>query len=516
MSAEGGDKSAPDKGGFVSADQHACDQVGKKRMRSLCLKQNFSRQLYQMIIRQLHHDGYLAAAAAVADATNVVVPRLEEGGDRLSKVVSWGLSVEESNIVEMENFWKSEVVERYISASKVYMPMHLSESAEVGHTAYRMRERFITSPLGGVVRRLSFSADGSLVACGGTNGLCAVFALKTIEDLSALEEVRQEQHYRGLEKNTVGNVGVGNASNKITELAEARRFHEHSQSVEALSFHPSRPLLLTGGFEGDMYVRDYSQPENRTVHKLRDSFPIRSGVFHPSGEYILYATDHTAPRLLNLCTGMIVTPALTADGIAVSETSAVAGANGTARGVVQRRSSEAGHTAALCDVGFSPDGRVFASCGLDGSLIIYDGVSSRVITKVGNAHSGVPVTSVQFSRTGNILLTAGMDSVPRLWDLRRGDGRWGCAEVMSFGEPGKCNHRSIRASFSCNESHILCQDTSLFAIHAYCVYTGDISYTLAVPNHMQRGVAPAPFCNVVVSGGDDSRMRLWTPAWIST
>ncbi|EAN78932.1 WD domain, G-beta repeat, putative [Trypanosoma equiperdum] len=492
---------------------HGVDHGSRKRARSICLKQNFSRLLYQMVIRQLHHDGFLAAASAVADATNVVVPRLEENADRLSKVVSWGLAVEESSVVEIENFFKFEVVERYLSASRVYMPLHLSESARVGSMAYRMRERFITSSLGGVVRRLAFSSDGSLIACGGTDGLCAIFSLNTIEDLSALEEVRQEQHFNGLDGSNPSNIGVGNASNKITELAEARRFHEHTHSVEAISFHPTKQLLVTGGFEGDLYIRDYSQPDNHVVHKLRDAFPVRSAVFHPSGEYVLYATDHTTPRLLNLRSGSVVAPVAHSDNAAATCVTAMAGGKGVARGASQRKGCDAGHAAALCDVDFSPDGRTFASCGLDGSLIVYDGVSSRIVAKVNNAHSSVPVTSVKFSRTGNILLTAGMDSVARLWDLRRGDGGWGCTEVMSFGEPGKCNHRSFRASFSCNESHVLSQDTSLFAIHAHCVYTGDTSYTLTVPNHMQRGFAPAPFSNVVVSGGDDSRMRLWTPAW---
>ncbi|RNF26229.1 cleavage stimulation factor subunit 1 [Trypanosoma conorhini] len=499
--------------------------VIRKRPRVACLRQSFSRQLYQMIIRQLHHDGYLGAAAAVADATGVVVPRLEQNGQRLSKLVSMGLAHEASNVTEMENFLSYEVVERYLGASKLYVPLHLTESSTVGQMAYRMRERFTTSSLGGVVRRVSMSPDGSLVACGGTNGLCVVFSLKTMEDLMALEEVRQENQFRGLDgsgsggggsgSGSGGNVGVRNASNKITELAEARRFHEHTQSVEAMHFHPSRPLLLTGGREGDLYLRDYSQPNNKVLHKLHDTFPIRSAVFHPSGEYILYATDHTAPRLLNLRTWKLMTPttATNKEGSASASNPATGRSGMPNRGGFYRRGTDDSHAAALCDVDFSADGRLFASCGLDGSLIVYDGVSSRPVAKVNNAHSSVPVTSVKFSRTGNFILSAGMDSVARLWDLRRSDGGCGTVEVMSFGEPGKCNHRSIHAAFSCNESHVLLQDTSLFAIHSYCVYSSDKSYSLVVPNHMQRGFAAAPFCNTVVSGGDDCRVRLWTPAW---
>ncbi|RNF02594.1 cleavage stimulation factor subunit 1 [Trypanosoma rangeli] len=525
MSEEAAGKSEATEGTATPHHTNTVDYnnaVIRKRPRVACLRQNFSRQLYQMIIRQLHHDGYLGAAAAVADATGVVVPRLETNSQRLSKLVAMGLAHEASNVTEMDNFLTYEVVERYLGASKLYVPLHLTESSTVGQMAYRMRERFTTSSLGGVVRRVNMSPDGSLVACGGTNGLCVVFSLRTIEDLMALEEVRQENQFRGLDGSGGGsgggggNVGLRNASNKITELAEARRFHEHTQSVEAMHFHPSRPLLLTGGREGDLYLRDYSQPNNKVLHKLHDTFPIRSAVFHPSGEYILYATDHTAPRLLNLRTWKLMTPT-TATSKEDNASANIVATGGTGMpnrgGGFYRRGTDDSHTAALCDVDFSLDGRLFASCSLDGSLIVYDGVSSRPVAKVNNAHSSVPVTSVKFSRTGNFILSAGMDSVARLWDLRRSDGGCGTVEVMSFGEPGKCNHRSIHAAFSCNESHVLLQDTSLFAIHSYCVYSSDKSYSLVVPNHMQRGFAAAPFCNAVVSGGDDCRVRLWTPAW---
>ncbi|ORC92399.1 uncharacterized protein TM35_000031520, partial [Trypanosoma theileri] len=423
MSTEANTKSTPNDKSLAQPPPNTVDHSNmssRKRPRVACLKQNFSRHLYQMMIRQLHHDGYLAAAAAVADATGVVVPRLQEDGHRLSRLVARGLADEASCIMDMQNFMQSEVVERYLSASRLYIPLHLSESSTVGQAAYRMRERFTTSSLGGVVRRVCVSPDGTLVACGGTNGLCVVFSLKTMEDLMALEEVRQENQFRGIDgSNNSTTVGVRNASNKITELAEARRFHEHTQSVEAMHFHPSQPLLLTGGREGDLYVRDYSQPDNKIVHKLHDTFPIRSGVFHPSGEYILYATDHPAPRLLNLRTEKLMTPATAGDAIHIGSTNMITSNRNTmsSGGGGFRRGGEMGHTAALCDVNFSADGRLFATCSLDGSIILYDGVSSRVVAKINNAHSTVPVTSVSFSRTGNILLSAGMDSVARLWDL---------------------------------------------------------------------------------------------------
>ena len=53
----------------------------------------------------------------------------------------------------------------------------------------------------------------------------------------------------------------------------------------------------------------------------------------------------------------------------------------------------------------------------DGSIKIWDGVSSRVMATFANAHDGAPVCSVQFSRNGKYVLSSGLDSLCKLWEL---------------------------------------------------------------------------------------------------
>jgi cleavage stimulation factor subunit 1 len=499
-----------------------------KRSRRGVLINPLSRELYQMAVRQLHHDGFLAAASAVCDATGVTVDDVEGDGDRLFRVVRAGLSVEEMERNAEVEFQATQVVERFLSASKLYMPLSLSNRWSMGSRCVSMRERFVSASLGGVVRDISFSPDGAYITCAGTNGVAALFSLETLEDLCSLNEVRTSnlkrsppEHYGAAAKTKGEPVPGGVRSlnvNEVTELAMVRRFSEHTQSVEVMRFHPREPVLLSGGYEGDVYLRNYAYPDSKVLMKVHDTFAVRSAAFHPSGEYLVIATDHHLPRLINVRTEKVLTP----PGTYVSSSTHASGDGdedgSSAASTYCSTDFGAQHTAALTSVCFAPDGRTMVSTSLDGSWMLYDGVTGRVIYKSQNAHSSVSVTSAVYSRTGNVVLTAGMDSTARLWDLRRLSTTLrnnDSPEVQSFGEPVKCRRRSIRAAFSANESHVFCQDSSLLAIQRYCVYTGEVVATLTTqPSFEQHGLAASPYSNFLITGGDDSRLHLWTPTWL--
>jgi len=56
----------------------------------------------------------------------------------------------------------------------------------------------------------------------------------------------------------------------------------------------------------------------------------------------------------------------------------------------------------------------------DGSIRIYDTVSSQLINIIRNAHSGTPISSVTLTRSGRYLLSGGKDGWGRLWDMSNG------------------------------------------------------------------------------------------------
>lgn len=49
--------------------------------------------MYQLIIRQLAHDGYISAASHLTDVTGVIPAPLDDDGNRLMKIVANGLNV---------------------------------------------------------------------------------------------------------------------------------------------------------------------------------------------------------------------------------------------------------------------------------------------------------------------------------------------------------------------------------------------------------------------------------------
>ena len=53
----------------------------------------------------------------------------------------------------------------------------------------------------------------------------------------------------------------------------------------------------------------------------------------------------------------------------------------------------------------------------DGSIKIWDGISSKCVGTISQAHEGAPVGSVAFSRSGKYVLSSGMDSSVKLWEL---------------------------------------------------------------------------------------------------
>ena len=464
----------------------------RKRARVPCMEEPFFRTMYRHIVSQLVHDGFTQAADAVAISTGVVVPNLREAaaanGRQLERIVANGMAVEHLSTQQKTLFDVEQCVERCVARAAMQSPECVADAkvrSAVG-VQEAVVERFVTPSLGAVVRSLTFSADGRFLLCGASGGSVRLYAMHTLEaslhhaDQRAANQIQGLSSARDLHTVTSSPITSINA----TKLAEARHYTQHKGgSVECMAFHPTEPATIASAtFDGELLLWGAQAPfttaDQGTKLKHRDTFPIRSLAFDATGETILYATDHNVARVLHVETKKLFSTAIQP------------------------------HTAALSSCAFSMGngGRQFCTASYDGSIAVMDTSSTSMVCHLQKAHCGAPVTSCVFSKTGNVLLSCGLDGMPRLWDLRKSN-----AELMSFGEPDKSELR-LKAAFDASERHIVAQDsaTMLEKVQFFSVYSGQLVTECGVAGHKQRAMAVSGVANgVVATGGEDCRLRLW-------
>ena len=96
---------------------------------------------------------------------------------------------------------------------------------------------------------------------------------------------------------------------------------------------------------------------------------------------------------------------------------AVAEASGDVRvwnEVGQQVATLSGHDGVVNEANFDPTGRYLVTAGDDGSALVWDVSTERVVSRL-DGHRGA-VTSAEFGPDGNTVLTASLDDTARVWD----------------------------------------------------------------------------------------------------
>jgi WD40 repeat protein len=289
------------------------------------------------------------------------------------------------------------------------------------------RERFATGGLFGVVRirdrrtlrsirvidpdpstgaSVDISSDGRRLLMAGGRGV-RLWDLAENEAygdpfLSASGMV----HHARFTGGALGRVALTLGADLYLRSAELERLGFHRHEISSLALDRERGLLATGSRDGrarvwslhprNSFVKTFVAPEEglgtHAVAFSRDGARLAVGA---SDARVGFLSGRTATRgiiyIVDAATGDLLGPPL------------------------------AGHSGAIVDLAFSPDGRL-ASASDDGTIRLWD-VDKRTSATV-SAGGGSPVLDVAFSPDGRLLAFARAEEPAGVWDIGQNALKW--------------------------------------------------------------------------------------------
>eukprot|EP00041_Stephanoeca_diplocostata_P004591 m.47387 g.47387 ORF g.47387 m.47387 type:complete len:547 (-) comp15217_c0_seq1:348-1988(-) len=419
--------------------------------------------MYKLIISQLRADGYEDAAQIVADRTTG--GKLSAPTARLAHVAELGTQ-SEARQHALDEERQSETSgskstnggtngttahgDLVFGANPMKLDLDAGE-AVLSPASPLTPTHIYTSNHRATVYATCFSADGKLAASADTAALVRIYNV---------DKVVKSRDVSGGDSSGV-----------------ARTIADHLEPINDMAFHPNNENFVSASDDASIRIYDFQKPSIRgPLRTIQDSHKVNSIAMHPSGQYILAGTDHPIIRLHNATTSHCF--------------------------AVQNPLEH--HTAPVTQVRYNSTGRYFASACKAGKIKIWDGLSCRCIQTINKAHDGTAVTSVQFSKNDNYLLSGGRDSVVRLWDLR--------THRVLVSYVGAATTKSPRAQccFSHDERRVFCADEDSRGLVSWDAGTGDF-FSIKKDLKIGEWFSHSPAHSILLAGshGLDKQARVY-------
>lgn len=432
--------------------------------------------VYRLIISQLFYDGYQQMAVQLSNMLHPEPPC--PPSDRLFNVAMLGLE-RESEIIDEKK--KQSKEKSLLAANPIHglmtdigpgMDMEFETDVEVTAPEPALYETAYVTSHKGACRSGAFSHDGTLCATGSVDASIKVLDVDRMLAKSSKDMMLQQQQQ-----------GQPHLQREADMLPAGhpviRTLYDHFEEVTCLKFHPRQNILASGSRDCTIKLFDYSKVSaKKAVRSICDASHIEALAFHPSGEYMVVGVMQPVTRVYDVNTGQCF----------------------VASNPIHQ------HQGSVVSVDWSADGKMYVTASLDGSIKVWDGVSSNCITTFAQAHEGAEVSSVQFTRNGKYVLSSGRDSLVKLWELSTtrcliaytGAGATGKQEFLA---QAVFNHTEDFVMFPDEATTSLCCWDSRSAARRQLLSLGH--------NGCVRHIVHSPTASAFLTCSDDFRARFW-------
>jgi WD40 repeat protein len=382
------------------------------------------------------------------------------------------------------------------------------------------------------VQCVCFSPDGRRLASGGDDSKAKVWDAATGQELLTLKG-----RPRGLvfcvafspDGRRILSGGI-KATVKVWDAATGQEqftFKGHTEAVSSVAFSPDGRRIVSGSWDRTLKVWD-AQASPAALTLLGHQSQVAGVAVSPDGQRLASAAsdwDGGASRYVNgelrvwetksgrtvlnhegqfsgvTCVAFSPDGKSLASGRGAWDEQHKQYTSGEVRLLDpmtgEERALFSGHSGCILCLAFSPDGRLLASAGFDGTIKVWEVEAAReAFTLPGHAKA---VTSLAFSPDGRLLASGGFDTVVKVWDVRAR------AEARSLPAAGMVSG----VAFNPEGDRLAACGYYTSGVQVWETATGRQVLTLKGHAGYVTAVAFSPDGKRVVTAGEDNTLRLW-------
>mmetsp|Transcript_11254 Transcript_11254/g.18070 ORF Transcript_11254/g.18070 Transcript_11254/m.18070 type:complete len:543 (+) Transcript_11254:70-1698(+) len=320
---------------------------------------------------------------------------------------------------------------------------HVMSAQDLSLGRFGEYEQLFTSSHKSSVSCIAFSSDGLFAGIGCVDGSVRIFDVTKLHqssNVNSLIKKYDSNSYSDIHRPLIASFNLQSPAMLNLNMLNA---NDTQYAVNEIDFYPQMNVhaQVCCCYDGGIAFHEFdaAKARNKAIGGIEECFNVRSAQFHACGEFVIAGGDSCYVRLYDI----------------QKEQGYIAQQNDDSDFHINR-------------IRCSLNGNVFAACTSGGDVRFYDGRSMKVVNVLKKWHRGKAVSSIEFSKDGKYLLSAGSDELIRLCDLRKGKQvrvYRGCSNE-SESEKEK-QQFTVQACFTFDDAHVLAYSNGNNRIFVY-------------------------------------------------